>query len=141
MARIIRTFTHQLTPQAFAHLRALQASHRYFACNIGIHQSDYLVVRIAMSEQEHEFGYHALNSRVVAVYHPGLQQLQPRFVAVHLNRAFEALRDVDHYDATVDKFANALDKPRFLRCIARTKGFHHHCTQPAHKTLDRKSVV
>ncbi len=85
-----------------------------------------------MSEQEHEFGYHALNSRVVAVYHPGLQQLQPRFVAVHLNRAFEALRDVDHYDAAVDKFANALDKPRFLRCIARTKGFHHHRTQPAH---------
>ena len=106
------------------------ASQGDFARNAGVHLFDDHFAAIAVADEVHELREHAFERAVVAVDHTGLKQLEAGFVAVHLHRALRALRDVDHDHAALDEFADAIHKPRLLRCIARTEGFEHQGTQP-----------
>ena len=74
-----------------------------------------------MTEQEHQFCNCSLECAVVATHNAGLKQLDTSLITVHLNVSSKALADVYHDDSVVHGIFQAINKPFFLRSIARAE--------------------
>ena len=88
-----------------------------------------LLRRQLLPEQEHELGHSTLRGAVEAAQHTALQQFAPHLVAVHLDAATGALRDVNHDYAALRGLAKLLEEPLVSRSIAAAEGLQHNAAQ------------
>lgn len=102
----------------------------YLTCYAGIKQMDEALLCDAfLAKEHHEFGNHAFDSAVVAVDNACFEELETSAVALHLDTALQALRDIDHDDTFALQLAYQRNEPCLLWSIARAIGLDNHGAQ------------